>query len=78
MQEKGKVRRPSKGYWEIVDNNISGSTNHELDRLARRGLNLLDEVVRRAKSGEIPVYLTIKGGEFTVKLGKDIKKTTLE
>ncbi len=73
------MRRSSKGYWEIVDNNVSGSTTtRELDRLARRGLNLLDEVVRSAKSGDIPVSITIKDGEFIVKLGKDIKKTTLE
>jgi hypothetical protein len=78
LQKKGKVRRSGEGYWEIVDGNISGSTTRELDKLARRGLNLLEEVVRSAKSGDIPVSITIRDGEFIVKLGKDIKKTTLE
>ncbi len=78
LQKKGKVRSPGKGYWEIDDDNISESTKRKLDKLTRRSLNLLDEAVRSAKSGEVPVSISIKGGEFTLKLGKQIKKNTFE
>lgn len=75
LQKKGIVRSPSKGYWEIDNDNISDSTRRKLDRLNRRGLDLLAEAVRGAKSGEFPFSIQIKDGEFTLRLEKEVKET---
>jgi hypothetical protein len=77
LLKKGKVRRPSKGYWEIVNGNIN-QAKPKLDKLTRRSISLLEEVLRAAKSGEVPIEMTIKDGEFTVRIGKDIKETTFK
>jgi hypothetical protein len=75
LQNKGIVRSPNKGYWEIDDNNIGESTKRKLDKLNRQGLNLLAEALRGAKSGQFPFSIKIKDGEFTLRLEKDDKKT---
>lgn len=78
LQEQGKVRRPSKGYWEIVGGNGNPSTKSGPDKFSRRALNILAELVRDAKSGNIPVSVTMKRGEFTIKFGESIKQTSIE
>ena len=78
LREQGKVRRPSKGYWEIVGDNDNPSTKPGPDKFSRRALNILAEPVRDAKSGEIPVLITMKQGEFTIKFGESVKQTSIE
>lgn len=77
LKKKGKVRRPSKGYWEIVDGNVPALTKPEISKLARQALNLIDEVVRAAKSGDVPVSITMREGEFTIRFGKEITQTEI-
>ncbi len=71
LKKRGKVRRPSEGYWEIVDDS-SNPTKPKLDKFSRRALNILEEVIRGAKSGDVPVSITIKGNEFMIKVGQNI------
>lgn len=77
LKKRGKVRRPSEGYWEIVDDS-NNPTKPKLDKFTRRALNILDEVVRGAKSGDVPVSITMRDGEFTLRLGENIKQTTFD
>ena len=71
LKKRGKVRRLSEGYWEIV-NDGSNPTKPKLDKFTRRALNILEEVIRGAKSGNVPVSITIKDNEFTIRLGENI------
>ncbi len=75
LREQGKVRRPSKGYWEIVsdDGNSPGP-----GKFSRRALNILAELVRDAKSGDVPVSITMRQGEFIIRFGESIKQTSIE
>ncbi len=77
LKKKGKVRRASEGYWEIVDDS-NNPTKPKLDKFTRRALNILDEVIRGAKSGEVPVSITMRHGEFTLRLGENISQTTFD
>ncbi len=78
LREQGKVRRPSKGYWEIAGGNGSQSSRLGPDKFSRRGLNILADLVRDAKSGDVPVFITMRNGEFTIKFGESIKQTSIE
>jgi hypothetical protein len=77
LKKKGKVKRPSDGFWEIVDDSTK-SIKPKPDKFTRRALNILEEIIRGAKSGEVPVSITMGDGEFKLKLGENIKHTTLE
>ena len=70
LKKRGKVRRPSEGYWEIVDDS-SNPTKPKLDKFSRRAISILEEVIRGAKSGDVPVSITIKGNEFMIKVGQN-------
>ena len=78
LREQGEVRRPSKGYWEIAGGDGNTSTKPVPDKFSRRGLNILAEFIRDAKSGDIPVLITMKDGEITIKFGESIKQTSIE
>jgi len=78
LREQGKVRRQSKGYWEIVGGNGNVSTKLVPDKFSRRELNILSDLIRDAKSGDIPVLITMKDGEITIKFGESIKQTSIE
>ena len=75
LREQGKVRRPSKGYWEIVNDD---GNSPRLDKFSRRALNILGELVRDAKSGDVPVSITMKQGEFIIRFGESVKQTSIE
>ena len=78
MRKHGEVRRPTKGYWEIVDGAGKSSSKPWPDKYSKRALNILADIIRNVKSGEIPALIIMKGGEFTVKIGKDIKETVIQ
>lgn len=78
LRQQGKVRRPSRGYWEIAGGNGQTPTKPVPDKFSRRALNILGDLVRDAKSGDVPVLMTMKDGEFTIKIGKGIEKTVIE
>lgn len=78
LREQGKVRRPSRGYWEIADAKSTPSAKPGPDKFSRRALNILAELVRDAKSGEVSTLITMKHGEFTIKFGESIKQTSLQ
>jgi hypothetical protein len=78
MRKHGEVRRPTKGYWEIISGNGKTSPNPGPDKYSRRALNILADIVRSVKSGEVQALITMKDGEFTVKIGEDIKKTSIQ
>jgi len=78
MRKHGEVRRPIKGYWEIVGGNGKSSTKPGPDKFSRRALNILADLVRDAKSGDVQALITMKDGEFTIKIGEDIKKTSIQ
>ena len=76
MKKRGKVRRPSEGYWEIVDDS-NNPTKPKLDKFTRRALNILEEVIRGAKSGDVPVSVN-SPSLIVIRLGKNIKQTTFD
>ncbi len=78
MRKHGEVRRPTKGYWEIVDGAGKSSSKPWPDKYSKRALNILADIIRNVKSGEVPALIIMKGGEFTVKIGKDIKETVVQ
>ncbi|MEE8471445.1 MAG: hypothetical protein V3S51_08960 [Dehalococcoidia bacterium] len=78
LREQGKVRRPSRGYWEIAGGNGDPSITPGPDKFSRRALNMVAELVRDAKSGDVPVLITMKRGEFTIKFGENIRQTSIE
>lgn len=78
MRKHGEVRRPTKGYWEIVNSNEQSSSKPYPDKYSKRALNILAEIIRNVKSGEVPALITMKGGEFTVKIGENIKETVIQ
>jgi hypothetical protein len=78
LREQGKVYRPIKGYWEIVGNNGNQPDKFRPDKFSQRALNILTELVKNAKSGDIPVSVTMKPGEIHIRFGENIKQTSIE
>ena len=78
LREQGKVCRQSKGYWQIAGGNGNVTTKPVPDKFSRRGLNILSDLIRDAKSGDIPVLITMRDGEITIKFGESIKQTLIE
>lgn len=78
LRKQGKVRRPSKGYWEIVDSDNNLAAKPKPDKLSRQGLNILAGLIRDAKLGNIPISVMIRDGEITMKFGENIKQTSIE
>ncbi len=78
MRKHGEVRRPIKEYWEIVGDDGNASTKPGPDKFSRRALNLVAELVRDAKSGDVPVSITMRQGEFTIRFGENVQQTSTE
>lgn len=86
LKKRGEMRSPTKGYWEITSPGIqrlTGSSQpsaqqvQKLSRSERKVPDLIIETAKAIKKGEIPARITIGKGSFTVKFGKDIKKTEI-
>jgi len=73
LQKKSKVRKHSRGYWEIAKNGAKGSTETTIERLAKKQLRVLEEIIKNIKSENIPFSITIKNGEITLKVGSTVK-----
>ncbi len=78
LQKKGKVRRHGRGYWEIRDDSVKGLTTLTIERLAHKQLKILEELIRKVKSEDIPFSITIMNGEITLKLGEAVKMTAFD
>lgn len=78
LREQGKVRRPTKGYWEIVSSNGNQPDKSRPDKFSRRALNILAEIVKNARSGDVPVSVTMKPGDVHIRFGENIKQTSID
>jgi restriction endonuclease Mrr len=86
LKKKGQASSPMRGYWEITSSGIqrltgkSQSPTHLLQSLAatdKKIIKLLYDTARAIQRGEVAAEITMKEGEFTIKIGKDIRHTTV-
>lgn len=84
LKKKDEMRSPSKGYWEITSPGIqrlAGSSQPSIQKVQnlsksdKKVLDLIVETAKAVKKEEIPAIIAMGKGVFTIKLGKDIKKT---
>ena len=84
LKKKGEAINPVKGFWEITSlgiQRLTGSSKpsvqqvQKLSKSERKVMDLIVESVKAIKDGEVPATVIMKEGEFTIKLGEDIKQT---
>lgn len=84
LKKKGEAINPVKSFWKITGlgiQRLTGSSQpsaQQVQKLSKSEGKVMDLIVEAAKSiknGEVPATVIMKEGEFTIKLGKDIKQT---
>ncbi len=84
LKKRGEMSSATKAYWEITNLGIqrlagpgqpSAKQIQNLSKSDKKVLDLIVETAKAVKKEEVPARITMGKGVFTIKLGKDIKKT---
>lgn len=87
LKRKGQATNPTKGHWEVTRPGIqrlgraatpAARRDPRLAKAIEEALKIISDTVKAIKRDEVQATIKLGKNEMTIRLGKEIKETTLE